>query len=455
MMATSDESSVVRDDAAVGGEALAGRPGPVRAGERIDAIDTLRGFALLGIFVMNITGIAFPFAAYFNPTVYGGPTGLNFAAWVFAHLFFELKMMGIFSMLFGAGVVLMAERAEAAGRPFARIYYRRIFWLLVIGLVHAYFIWHGDILVTYALCGFLLYLFRRRSPRALIITGISVLLFGALLIGGGGFAQSKLRNVVGEIEAKVAAGEEMTPRRQGLVDQWNGLRRAFAPTPEEIRDSIETMHGDWRGVLHANVEESISMHTEAVPFMLFWRALALMLLGMGLMKSGVLTAQRSRAFYRKWAIAGFGIGLPLIGVGIWQWSRHDFDFIASFMTDQHYNYFGSVLVSLAYVGVVMLACQSGVLPGLRRRLSAVGRMALSNYLLQSILGVAIFWGYGFALFGRVERFDLWGFILGIWILQLLWSPWWLRRFQFGPAEWLWRTLTYMRKQPMRRTARGN
>lgn len=428
--------------------------GPIGGGERIEAIDVLRGFALLGIFVMNITGMAFPFAAYFNPLVYGGPTGANFGAWVFSHLFFDLKFMGLFSMLFGAGVVLMSERAAAAGRPFGRIYYRRIFWLLVIGLAHSYLIWHGDILVTYALCGFLLFLFRNRSVRTLIVWGIVFLLIGALLSVGGGYAQTMLRDVVEEIEGKVAAGEEMTPQRQDLVDQWDDLRHSFAPDEEEIAESIATMRGSAGEVLRANVEETIAMHTQAVPFMLFWRAMALMLIGMGLMKAGVLTNSRSGGFYRRCVVFGFGAGLPIVVLGIRQRSSHDFDFVSSFLVDGLYNYFGSVLVSLGYVGAIMLACQSNWLPALRQRLAAVGRMALTNYLLQSVIGVLLFYGYGLALFGRFGRFDLWGFILAVWIVQLLISPWWLERYRFGPAEWLWRTLTYWRRQPFRAESRS-
>ena len=427
-------------------------PGPVTAGSRIEAIDTLRGFALLGILVMNITAMAFPFAAYFNPMIYGGSTGVNFGAWVFAHLFFDLKMMGIFSMLFGAGVILMAERAEASGRPFGRIYYRRIFWLLLFGLAHAYLLWHGDILVTYALCGLFLYLFRRQSTRTLIISGLSVLVFGAVLSAGGGWAQTQLRNVVHEIKSRTAAGEEMTPRRQGFLDQWDDLRHSFDPTPEEIEETIETMRGDWGQVVKANVREAIGMHTQAMPFMLFWRALALMLLGMGMMKAGVFTMQRSCSFYRNWVIIGFGLGLPTIAFGIWQWSLHDYDFVSRFLVDGQYNYFASVLVSMAYVGLVMLVCQSGKLSGIRARLAAVGRMALTNYLMQTVIGVAIFYGYGLALFGHIGRFNLWWFIVGTWTLQLLLSPWWLSRFRFGLAEWLWRTLTYWRMQPMQVTS---
>jgi uncharacterized protein len=398
---------------------------------------------------MNITGMALPFAAYFNPMVYGGSTGVNYGAWIFAHLFFDLKMMGIFSMLFGAGVVLMTERAAAAGRSIGGIYYRRVFWLLLIGLIHAYLLWHGAILVTYALCGFLLYLFRRRSARALVISGLCVLLFGALLSAGGGFAQSQLRRAVQQIEASVAAGEEMTADRQALLDQWAGLRRSFAPTPEEVDETITTMRGDAAGVLKANASESLHIHAQAVPFYLFWRGLALMLLGMGLMKAGVFTAGRSTRFYGAWVIVGFGLGLPIVAFGIRQWSRHGFDSVTQFFPDGQFNYFASVLVSMGYVGLVMLFCRSGMLAALRARLAAVGRMALTNYLLQTAICVSIFYGYGLGMFGRVGRFNLWWFILGVWIVQLILSPWWLARYRFGPAEWLWRSLTYLRRQPMR------
>ncbi len=421
---------------------------PTTAKDRIEAIDVLRGFALLGIFVMNITGMALPLAAYFNPMSYGGSEGLDFGAWAFAHLFFDLKMMGIFSMLFGAGLIIMFERAEAARRPFGRIYYRRTFWLLLFGLAHAYLLWHGDILVTYALCGFVLFLFRRRSVRALIISGVAVLLFGALLYSGGGFAQSQLRDVAQNVRAKAAGGEETTPHQQALLDQWEHIRRSAEPTPEEAEEMVKTMR-EPSGAFFKNAKESVMMHTQAIPFMLFWRALGMMLLGMGLMKAGVFTAQRTAKFYRNWIIIGFGLGLPVIAFGIQQWSSHNFDSIVRMLIDGQYNYFASILVSMAYVSLVMLICQSGKFERLRSRLAAVGRTALTNYLLQTIIGVAVFYGYGLALFGQIGRFNLWWFILGVWALQLFFSPWWLRRFQFGPAEWLWRTLTYWRKQPWR------
>ncbi len=424
-------------------------PGPLGGDGRIEAIDTLRGFAVLGILVMNINAMATPMAAYFSPNVMGDTSPLNFATWLFAHLFFDYKMMNIFSMLFGAGLVVMWQRAQAAGRGFAAIFYRRIVWLLVIGLLHAYLVWHGDILVTYALCGVFLFLFRRRSPRFLLISAALFLLVGALLAVGGGYAQERLRTVAAEIETKVAAGQELTPRRQQLLEQWQGLRATFDPDPGELQQTIESMRGDLPEVLAQNAHEAVIMHTQALPFELFWRAMGLMLLGMALMKTDVFSATRAPEFYRRWILAGLGLGLPIVAYGAWRMTLHDFDFIARFRADGIFNYFASILISMAYVGMVMRLCQRDALSGLRRRLAAVGRMALSNYLAQSLIAVSIFYGYGFGLFGQVSRFNLWWVILGIWFAQLLWSPWWLTRFRFGPAEWLWRSLTYLRRQPFR------
>ena len=145
---------------------------PVAAAERVVAVDVLRGFALLGILAMNIVAFAWPEAAYDNPTRGGGFSGLDRVIWVFNHLFFEMKMMTLFSMLFGAGLVLMGERSDHRGASLRGVYYRRCLWLLVIGLIHSYLIWFGDILVLYAECGLIIYLFRRWRPRTLIPVGV-------------------------------------------------------------------------------------------------------------------------------------------------------------------------------------------------------------------------------------------------------------------------------------------
>jgi uncharacterized protein len=174
-----------------------------------------------------------------------------------------------------------------------------------------------------------------------------------------------------------------------------------------------------------------------------------MMIGMALMKLGVFSGQRSNRFYVLLMVIGFGLGLPLAYLGMSRWLADDFDFIRFFRVDAHFNYFGSVLVGLGYVGLIITIYNRGWLSWLTARLGAVGRMALTNYLLHSVILTTIFYGYGFGLFARVERFALQGLVLAVWILQLIVSPIWLARFRFGPAEWLWRSLTYWKRQPMR------
>ncbi|HUU46343.1 MAG TPA: DUF418 domain-containing protein, partial [Acidobacteriota bacterium] len=337
--------------------------GPVSSADRIDAIDTLRGVALLGILTINITAYALPFAAYFNPQAAGGATGINLVMWFFSHILFESKMMAIFSMLFGAGMILMYERAQAAGRPFGGIYYRRIWWLLVIGLLHAYVLWYGDILVTYAVCGLLLYLFRRRSPRTLIILGLLTLLFGGLLRTGSGYNFGRMQEQANKLDEKIATGYEPSAGELSFRRDWDGLKRGFAPSPEQVAEDAEKMRGDAGTVLKTNAAASVLMHTQALPFMLLWRGLSMMLLGMGLMKLGVFSAERSKRFYALWTILGFGVGLPIVAYGAFRLEAHDFDFIQNFFIDGHFNYFGSVLVAMGYVSLVMLLYKSGVLGG--------------------------------------------------------------------------------------------
>jgi uncharacterized protein len=423
--------------------------GPVGSGERIDAVDVLRGVALLGILAINIDFFALPSAIFFDPRVAGGFDGINRFVWDFNSTVFLQKMMGIFSMLFGAGLVLMDERAQQSGRPLGSVYYRRIMWLLLFGLLHGYLLWHGDILFSYAVCGLFLYPLRRRSPRFLITLGTAVLLFGILLQVGSGASFATLRKEVGEARRAVAAGEEETARQRELHAVWENMVGIFQPSAEDIQEEIQAYRGGYMEGLRYRVPETLMMQTQALLFMTLWRAAGLMLIGMALMKLGVFSAIRSTGFYLTCIAVGYGIGLPLCLIGARSLAAHNFDFVYSFFIGNHFNYVGSVLVALAHTGVVMLVCKSGALLWLTRRLGAVGRMALSNYVLHSLICTTVFLGYGLGLFARVDRGILPLFVIAIWVLQLAVSPWWLSRFRFGPAEWLWRTLTYARRQPMR------
>jgi uncharacterized protein len=429
-------------------------PGPVAPAERVTAVDVLRGVALLGILPMNIVGFAWPFAAYFDPTAGGGFEGLDRVIWIVCHLVFDQKMLTIFSMLFGAGLVLMGDRAEARGRSLTKVYYRRVLWLLVIGMIHAYLIWDGDILITYAQCGLLLYLFRRKSPRTLIVLGACLILVAALV----GFAISFGIEFVKDSAAIAAAAEkvgERPPRfRSALRTVWDeDLRADFAPTPEERakkhNEEIAVYRGGYLGIVRHRVSEVVMMQTVGFVLFMVWGVGGRMLMGMGLMKLGVFAAARPARFYGRLIVLGYGLGLPLVTYDTFVLINEGFAGPALLRSKATYNEISSVLVALGHVGVVMLAARAGALPWLTSRLAAVGRMALTNYLTHSLVCTTIFYGYGFGLFATINRTGLMGIVLAIWAVQLMVSPLWLAHFRFGPAEWVWRSLTYWRPQPMR------
>lgn len=428
---------------------------PIRSFERYDSLDVLRGVAVLGILAMNIYFFGLPGAAYSNPTVYGGSRGADLATWVVTHLFFEVKFMTIFSALFGAGLVVMFQRAEARRQSLAKIYYRRILWLLVFGLIHAYGLWSGDILVAYAIAGLLIFLFRRRSPRTLIMTACLVLLIPPIVSIGFGMFVQKMQAAKSEIAVLAAAGETPSEDQQKLAEWWEEMRPYFDPTPQEIEDELEIHRDGYPGIVRYRAPQVLMGQTIAFAFFVMWRVGAVMLLGMALMKLGVFSASRSQRFYRRCVLWGYGLGLPLVVLSAWDLVRANWAMPHTIQVASHFNYFGSLAVALGHVGLVMLVCQNQAVANLRRRLAAVGRMAFSNYILQSTICTTVFYGYGLGLFGKLNRFPLMIFVVAIWLLQLWLSPWWLTRFRYGPLEWLWRTLTYGRRQPMALNAAGD
>jgi len=423
---------------------------PVEPTQRIAAVDVLRGFALLGILAMNIVAFAWPFAAYDNPNINaGGSDTTNRLLWAFNHVLFSGKMMTLFSMLFGAGLVLMANRAELRGASIRAVYYRRIAWLIVFGLIHGYLIWSGDILFAYGVCGLLLYPIRTWTPRTLILTGSLLIGISLLAMAGLGLGLGWLENQAQRLEAKTQAGQPLTPDQKDLVQSWNEARVMFRPSPDELRQEIDRFRGSFAEVVRKRVAETAAFQIFYLPTIGIWGIGGRMLLGMGLMKLGVFSAARSRRFYLWMAILGYGVGLPLAvtsALDIW---ALDFDPIHTMGRGQVLNFFASIPVALGHTAMVMMAVQSGVFRSLQRRLAAVGRMALTNYLAQSLICSLLFYGYGLGLFGSLDRPALWLIVLGIWLLQLTYSPFWLARFRFGPAEWLWRSLTYGRFQALR------
>jgi uncharacterized protein len=446
------------DSEPIAAEEAAPRPEPVAANERVAAVDVLRGFALLGILAMNIVAFAWPEEAYDNPTRGGGFSGLDRAIWTFNHLFFDMKMMTLFSMLFGAGLVLMGERSDHLGASLRGVYYRRCLWLLVIGLIHSYFIWFGDVLVLYAECGLIIYLFRRWRPRTLIPVGVVFLCVLVPIVMGLAAGFDFLENTAKKAEAAEQAQKQPT-RFQAWIyhDIWTAkvLPQIDPKAPkkkENFEKAIKIHRGGYTGIVKERAKELFFAQTLGFILGGFWLAGGRMLIGMGLMKLDVFSGRRSCRFYIWLLLLGYGIGLPLVAYDTYELIRTNFGFSFKLHGGIFLNFFGSVLVALGHVGALMLIYKAGLLTWLTSRLAAVGRMALTNYLTHSIVCTTLFYGYGFGAFGHVNRTGLAGIVMVIWVVQMLASPIWLERFRFGPAEWLWRSLTYWRLQPMVRRA---
>ncbi len=399
---------------------------PVVPKARIVALDFLRGFALLGILIMNIQSFSMPFAAYFNPTAYGDLTGLHGWVWLSSHVFADGKFIAIFSMLYGAGIILITEKVENQGQHPASLHYRRTFWLLVIGLAHAYLLWYGDILVTYALVALVVFFFRKLSPGWLIGLGIIVFSVSTLL-------QVSVALSMPNFPAEVMAD---------LQSDWQ-------PDAETIAFEIAAYQGSWLEQMADRVPASIEMQTIALFFSGSWRAGGLMLIGMALFKLRVLTAQRSALFYRNLLIVGFGLGFLLILIGVSYNLAADWSLTYSRFIGSQFNYWGSVGISLGYISIIMLIAQSKHWMWVTQPVTAVGRTALSNYLFQTVAATFIFYGHGLGLFGQVERTGQILIVCAIWGMQLIASPVWLYYFRFGPAEWVWRSLTYNKLQRLR------
>lgn len=401
---------------------------PVVQSERIESLDALRGLALLGILVMNIQAFSMIFAAYMNPHAYGDLTGSNYLVWLLSHVLADRKFMTIFSMLFGAGIVLMTGRGEKTTGYSAGLHYRRMAFLLIFGLVHAYLIWEGDILVTYALCGMAVYPFRRWRPRTLLITSLILIAIGS---GIAFFFQWSL---------PYWSADELQAFK---YDMWQ-------PSPERIEATHHLYRGNWLGLLPARARTAFSLQTFVLFVENLWRVSGLMFAGMALFKLGVFSAARSRGTYVTLTIVGLLVGVPVVVAGVLYRDAVNWDVHRGFFLAGQFNYWGSLPLALAWIGAVMVACRVEALIGMCRALAAVGRLAFTNYLLQSVICTLLFNGYGLGWFGHVERIGQFGIMLGVWLFQLIFSVLWLRRFRFGPAEWLWRSLTYRERQPFLR-----
>ena len=386
---------------------------------RLKNLDIIRGFAVLGILLMNIQSFSMPEVAYTNPTSFGDLSGVNLWVWMFKHLFADSKFISIFSMLFGVGILLFCDNLDRKQLNGVKIHRRRMSWLLLFGLIHAYFIWDGDILVTYALCGFIVVAFRHSSSRKLWLVGSIFLAisFSIILLPQALMPYMTLEDIA-------------------------ELNIDWLPDQTIIEAEIARMTGPWLPRFITRAENSFFMQSIAFISFLVWRVGGLMLIGMAIYKQGVFERSSISSAFIKRATALFTLGSALVISGVVFNFNHQWSIEKSLFLGSLFNAIGSVLIALSYIYFWVLIEHHQWFTGLTRRLAFVGRMAFTNYLSQSLICTFLFYGWGLGLFGQVARWQQLLVVFAIWILQLSWSAWYLQRFSQGPLEWVWRRLTY-------------
>jgi len=406
---------------------------PVAANERIETMDVLRGFALLGILLMNIEGFVGPLMESLtglNARFSGADRTMDAIIYVLV----QGKFITLFSLLFGMGFAVMLERAQSRGGNGTALYARRLLALLAIGLVHVLLIWSGDILVSYALLGFVLLLFFRRTPVS--------------RLPKWGIAFAALPLLLTWLWAVGVYMSQYDP--QSAAEMQKGL----AKQGQEIAAMIESQRQAYGSGTYA---QAVAQRAADFGFMIFGllffgpMVLGMFLFGAWFVRSGAIRDPAAHLpLYRRLLAAGLVLGLPLMLWSTWSHPTMSFSEVTlGSAAAQTAAQIANVLMCFAYFSAIVLLMQR---PGWRARLSWVapaGRMALTNYLMQSVICTVVFYGYGLGYFERLPRAWQPLFVLAVFVLQVLLSRWWLSRYRYGPMEWLWRWLTYLERPTMR------
>lgn len=395
---------------------------PVTAGECLAVLDGIRGVAVLGILLINIDALSgYAFTPASTHTILRNETA-DEVTWFLLATLVEAKFYSLFSFLFGVGFAIFVQRASARGADAAGLFKRRLLGLLLIGLIHTLLIWFGDILVTYALLGFVLLPFLRRDDRSVLRWALAMLvapiaLYALLLAAAGQPAQPATTAATGELPPILATAT-----------------RSFS-------------QGTYLQILSGNVVFTVANVVRRLLLMFFPRVIGMFLLGFYAGRNHLFgRIDQYRRLARNTMIAGFVLGLPL-ALAAYALGDHALGPPTTLgLLETVITSIGVPLMALGYAAGLWLWFSGA--PHLLALLAPVGRMALSNYLMHSVAGVVIFYGIGFGLFGQLSLTAAVAGALGFFILQIFISRWWLRRARFGPAEWVWRTFTYRRRIPL-------
>ncbi|MCP9222412.1 DUF418 domain-containing protein [Erythrobacter sp. LQ02-29] len=408
-------------------------PLPAGQGDRLDNLDFIRGIAVMGILFANIISFGQPTTAQSFPDAFMVPHGpLSDVLWVVQFVLIDGKVRALFSMLFGAGMWLFLEKAWSRGQD-ADLQARRLFWLLAFGVLHFFFIWKGDILLLYGLCGFVLLLFLNLTARAQIVTALSIYGVGQVI-----YALST-----------VPVWYVVNSPAQGTADTLETLRGAeLAAGQDAMLEANLIQHGRWGELVAHNFAQHASDPLLGF-LMVGFETVPLMLIGMALYRMGLFSGAFDRRCQLGWGGAGIAVGAALsLVAGVWAW-REGFTFWGTQVAMLALSHIPRLMMGVGLLAVLAVV-GAGRDGWLGQRIRAAGRAAFSNYLGTSIVMMLVFHGWAGGLFGVLSRPALYGVAFATCLLMLAWSKPWLDRFRFGPLEWAWRCLTYWCRFPIRR-----
>ncbi len=439
-------------------EELAGpiRITPVGLSERISSIDVLRGFCLMGILLANITDFALPGWNYtfpldtVNPVFNGPHWKINTAAWFLRWMFVEGKMRALFSMLFGAGIILLTTRAQERGVGIraADIYLRRNMWLVVFGFIHCLFIWSGDILFFYGVSAWLfLFVLRNLKPKTLILLGVVALFANTLIVPvKQTIRAAHYKRDAEQANIALAHHQVLTALQITALEGWKAEQDRWRPGVEKLYADIAAHQHGYIGAQRADAHDAIYSEVRSAHTFGDW--ISTMLIGMALFKLGFFSLRWSTRSYMLTAVVGPGISLPLTFWGCWRTWRSGFDMFDAAHSLLYPGDLTRVAGALGYAAILLLLVRAGFFRWLLARFAAVGQMAFSNYILNSLVMKTLFvWG-PLHWYGYVDYYKLYFVVAAEWIVNMTFSGLWLRHFRFGPLEWCWRSLTYWQRQPM-------
>jgi uncharacterized protein len=429
---------------------------PTAQQERLFILDAIRGIALCGILILNIGYFARPYQAGFDLRVYHETGDANIISWFITNFIVEGSYRALFSMLFGAGCILLVSRLQQQQTDLAPadIYYKRTIWLLIFGLINAYiFLWPGDILYFYAVCG--LFIFPLRNASVKLLIALAIFFIVVTIFKDWNEEQERLTMRTNGIAAAKLESEkkELSDVQKRDLEHWRDYleKHKVENKRKEADREIAALTQSYAVVFKHY--QPLNAKFESTKFYqdIFFDVMIFILLGMAFFKLGVLTGALPTWAYIVFVVAGYGFGITtgiLTGRAMLEADFDIYEYLRITPIRLNLYQLHRLCMALGHIGAIILLWKSRAFSWFLKPLACYGQMAFTNYLSQSIFFALIFYGFGLSYFGKFERYELWYFVAGAWLFQIIFSSLWLKYFLFGPFEWLWRSLTYWKLQPI-------